>query len=86
MPKQEFLRLNQDKEEKGEKVFANPCNAAAGSIRQLDPSITAGRALAAFIYDIIYIEGRDIYNQQEALEFLKQQGFPVNPEARYCAI
>jgi len=85
MPKPEFLRLNQEKEEKGEKVFANPRNAAAGSIRQLDPGITSSRALAAFIYDIIYIEGRDIYNQQGALEFLKQQGFPVNPEARYCS-
>ncbi|MDD2373365.1 MAG: NAD-dependent DNA ligase LigA, partial [Syntrophomonadaceae bacterium] len=84
MPKQEFLRLNQEKEEKGEKVFANPRNAAAGSIRQLDPGITASRALAAFIYDIIYIEGQEIYNQQEALDFLKQQGFSVNPEARYC--
>lgn len=84
MPKQEFLRLNQEKEEKGEKVFANPRNATAGSIRQLDPGITASRALAAFIYDIIYIEGQEIYNQQEALDFLKQQGFSVNPEARYC--
>jgi len=85
MPKQEFLRLNQEKEEKGEKVFANPRNAAAGSIRQLDPGITASRALAAFIYDIIHIEGQEINNQQETLDFLKQQGFPVNPEARYCA-
>ena len=68
MPKQEFLRLNQEKEEKGEKVFANPRNAAAGSIRQLDPAITASRALAAFIYDIIYIEDRDINDQQEALD------------------
>ncbi|HBQ24969.1 MAG TPA: DNA ligase (NAD(+)) LigA [Syntrophomonas sp.] len=85
MPKHEFLRLNQEKEEKGEKVFANPRNAAAGSIRQLDPGITASRALAAFIYDIIYIEGQEIYNQQEALDFLKQQGFPVNSEARYCS-
>lgn len=84
MPKQEFLRLNQEKEEKGEKVFANPRNAAAGSIRQLDPAITASRALAAFIYDIVYIEDRDINDQQEALDFLKQEGFPVNPEARYC--
>jgi DNA ligase (NAD+) len=84
MPKSEFLRLNQEKEEKGEKIFANPRNAAAGSIRQLDPGITASRALAAFIYDIIYIEGKEIHDQQEALNFLKQQGFPVNPEACYC--
>ncbi|MGI5911446.1 MAG: NAD-dependent DNA ligase LigA [Syntrophomonadaceae bacterium] len=85
MPKHEFVRLNQEKEEKGEKVFANPRNAAAGSLRQLDPSITSRRALAAFFYDIIFIEGETIESQQDALEFLKQQGFPVNPEARYCS-
>lgn len=85
MPKQEFLRLNQEKEEKGEKVFANPRNAAAGSLRQLDPGITAQRALATFIYDITYIEGVDIASQEQALDFLKQQGFPVNPEARLCS-
>jgi DNA ligase (NAD+) len=85
MPKREFLRLNQEKEEKGEKVFANPRNAAAGSIRQLDPGITSSRALAAFIYDIVYIEGQALYDQQDALDFLRQQGFPVNSEARYCS-
>jgi DNA ligase (NAD+) len=84
MPKGEFLRLNQDKEEKGERVFANPRNAAAGSLRQLDPGITAQRALSAFIYDIIYSEGIDIETQQQALAYLKRQGFPVNGEARFC--
>jgi len=84
MPKKEFLRLNQEKEEKGERVFANPRNAAAGSLRQLDPVITSQRALAAFIYDIIHVEGAEIANQQQALEYLKQQGLPVNLEARFC--
>lgn len=85
LPKNEFLRINAEKEEKGEKLFANPRNAAAGSLRQLDPSISSSRALSAFIYDIIYIEGQEIANQQEMLGFLADCGFPVNPEARYCS-
>jgi DNA ligase (NAD+) len=85
MPKSEFVRLNQEKEEKGERIFANPRNAAAGSLRQLNAAITASRALSAFIYDILYIEGAIINTQQEALEFLREQGFPVNREARFCA-
>lgn len=84
MPKKEFARLNQEKEEKGERVFANPRNAAAGSLRQLNPSITASRALAAFIYDVIYVEGYEITSQQQALEFLARQGLPVNSEAKFC--
>lgn len=84
MPKSEFQRINSEKEEKGEKTFANPRNAAAGSLRQLDPAVSASRALSAFIYDITYIEGQEIPNQQEMLGFLTSAGFPVNPEARYC--
>lgn len=84
MPKKEFLRLNQEKEKNGEKIFANPRNAAAGSLRQLDPEITARRALAAFIYDIVYLEGNQILTQREALEYLQFQGLPVNPEYRLC--
>ncbi|MGE5389860.1 MAG: NAD-dependent DNA ligase LigA [Deltaproteobacteria bacterium] len=85
LPKNEFLRINAEKEEKGEKTFANPRNAAAGSLRQLDPSISASRALSTFIYDVTYIEGHEIPNQQEMLLFLVACGFPVNPEARYCS-
>lgn len=85
MPKKEFGRLNEDKEEKGERVFANPRNAAAGSLRQLDPGITAGRSLAAFIYDLIYVAGATINSQEQNLAFLREQGFPVNPEARLCS-
>ena len=85
MPKAEFVRLNQEKEEKGERIFANPRNAAAGSLRQLNAAITASRALSAFIYDILYIEDTTINTQQEALDFLREQGFPVNREARFCA-
>jgi DNA ligase (NAD+) len=84
MPKSEFLRLNAKNEEKGERVFANPRNAAAGSIRQLNPQVTAARSLAAFIYDIIYIEGLPVSTQQQALQILRELGFPVNQYATYC--
>lgn len=83
MPKSEFARLNQIKEEKGERVFANPRNAAAGSLRQLDPAVTASRSLALFVYDILYLEGHTVHSQQEALDYLLKQGLPVNPEARH---
>lgn len=84
MPRREFARLNQEKEERGEKTFANPRNAAAGSIRQLNPQITAARSLAGFIYDILYIEGEEINSQQEALDYLRHMGFAVNEHARLC--
>lgn len=85
MPKSAFARLNRVREERGERVFANPRNAAAGSLRQLDPGVTAGRALAVFVYDILYLEGASISSQHEALQFLAEQGLPVNPEYRYCS-
>lgn len=84
MPKSEFARLNQEREEKGEKNFANPRNAAAGSLRQLNPSITASRALAGFIYDIIYVEGHQVDSQDAALGFLQEQGIPVNQGYQIC--
>lgn len=84
MPKAEFVRINQEREERGEKIFANPRNSTAGSLRQLNPSITASRALAGYIYDIIHIEGAQINSQNEALAFLREQGIPVNPEAALC--
>ncbi|NLB88247.1 MAG: NAD-dependent DNA ligase LigA, partial [Syntrophomonadaceae bacterium] len=66
-------------------VFANPRNAAAGSLRQLDPNITAKRKLSAFIYDVLYIEGHSISNQEEALKFLQEQDLPINKEWRFCS-
>lgn len=79
IPKQDFVKLNQEREEKGEKIFANPRNSAAGSLRQLDPRMTASRPLRVFIYDILFVDGADINNQEEVLTFLADQGFPVNP-------
>ncbi len=84
LPKKEFLRINKEKEEMGEKVFANPRNAAAGSLRQLNPKITAKRGLDSFFYDIIHLDGRDAFSQQEALQLLHELGFKVNPQAKYC--
>lgn len=84
LPKTEFVRINQEREEQGEKIFANPRNAAAGSLRQLNPSVTARRSLAAFIYDLIYVEGQEIDSQHQALQFLQEQGLPVNHEAQLC--
>lgn len=80
MPKKEFARLNEEKELAGEPPFANPRNAAAGSLRQLDPKVTAKRALSAFMYAVGYLEGRSPATHSEALEMLRELGFNVNPQ------
>lgn len=79
MPKKAFLKLNEDREESGEPTFANPRNAAAGSLRQLDPKITATRQLQVFCYDLVHIEGKEIKNHEEVLDYLRELGFLVNP-------
>lgn len=77
MPKSSFNRLNQKREENGQDLFANPRNAAAGSIRQLDPKIAASRDLRGFIYTVMYLEGKELQKHTDALEYLKKQGFSV---------
>jgi len=77
----DFEALNRSQEEKGEKTFANPRNAAAGSLRQLDPSITAARPLRLFTYAVVSSEGIELRTQWEVLQYLKRMGFPVNPDA-----
>lgn len=85
MPKEAFLRLNIAREEQGERIFANPRNAAAGSLRQIDPQVSAQRSLRAFFYELIYQEGAEyVSSQVEALELLKSLGLPVNQEAVLC--
>jgi DNA ligase (NAD+) len=80
MPKAGFLSLNKNAELKGEKLFANPRNAAAGSLRQLDPRVTAGRPLAIFCYGVGRIEGKEVPATHSAtLEWLKKLGLVVNP-------
>ncbi|HAF70914.1 MAG: DNA ligase [Acetothermia bacterium 64_32] len=84
MEKEAFRRLNREREERGEPPFANPRNAAAGSLRQLDPSITAGRPLKLFCYALGRVEGLEIKTQEELLTLLARLGFPVNPLWRRC--
>ena len=79
LPRASFERLNKIREENGEPLLANPRNAAAGSIHQLDPKIAAERDLRAIIYNILYIEGTAMPSTQSAcLEYLKEQGFTVS--------
>jgi len=85
MPLASFARLNHEREERGEKLFANPRNAAAGSLRQLDTRITAQRALSLFAYDIFASEGVDFDSQHELLELLRVLGFTVDPHFRLCS-
>ena len=85
MPHAGFVRLNQQALEKGEKTFANPRNAAAGSLRQLDPKITSKRPLVLNAYGIGIAEGVDLPNTHyDRLQWLKSIGIPVNPEIRLC--
>lgn len=74
-----FETLNQLQEERGGRLFANPRNAAAGSLRQLDPSITAERNLTLLVFNIQQIRGKNLDNHLSALEWLSTQGFPVVP-------
>lgn len=80
MPKASFARLNQDREEEGQPTFANPRNAAAGSLRQLNPRITAERKLDYFAYQVLSANELGLDNQIDVLSYLKEQGFIVNPE------
>ena len=86
MPKKSFESLNAARAEKGEELFANPRNAAAGSLRQLDPKIAASRNLSMFIYGIGGDgEAYGIDSHGEMLEYLANLGFPSNRERQACA-
>jgi DNA ligase (NAD+) len=83
LPKTGFNKLNRQRAEEGLTLFANPRNAAAGSVRQLDPRITARRPLDIYIYMLGYAEGRATpQSHWETLEYLKSLGFKVNPNNR----
>ncbi|HDR8244111.1 DNA ligase (NAD(+)) LigA [Bacillus thuringiensis] len=86
MPKRSFVKLNEEKEQNGEDVFANPRNAAAGSIRQLDPKIAAKRNLSMFVYGLANVEEKTIPSHSESLDFLGELGFKTNPNRRTCEI
>ncbi len=83
MPKSGFEKLNQRAREKGDKEFANPRNAAAGSLRQLDPAITATRPLSMYCYSVGIVEGGEVgTTHYEILQQLKEFGFPVCNEIK----
>lgn len=82
MPTDGFERLNSMQQDKGLNTFANPRNAAAGSLRQLDPAVTAARPLDIFIFNLEYMEEKEISTHTEGLEYLKDQGFKISPEYR----
>lgn len=84
MPKKSFVRLNQDREEKGQDVFANPRNAAAGSLRQLDSKIAAKRNLSTFLYSVADTASLASSSQFDALQELEDLGFQTNQERKLC--
>lgn len=85
MPKSSFEAINAHAEAEGKVPFANPRNAAAGSLRQKDPKITAGRDLSTFMYATPSAAAIDVSSQFGLLEWLKEAGFHVNPDVRLCS-
>ena len=81
---EDFKKLNWMREERGEPLFANPRNAAAGSLRQLDPSITAQRPLKVYFYAVGEVVGREFESQWEVLQTLPKWGLRVNPMVELC--
>ncbi len=82
--KKEFEKMNEERQENEEELFANARNAAAGSLRQLDSNITRQRPLDIYIFNVQKIEGKDFNSHYEELEYLVKQGFNVNPVRIYC--
>lgn len=85
MPKKSFEKLNKERKENGETLFANPRNAAAGSVRQLDSSIAAKRGLDAFLYMVPTATEVGCTTHKEALDYIKNLGFKTNPMTKVCS-
>lgn len=85
MEREGFARFNEEQAARGEKVYANPRNFAAGSLRQLDPAVTATRPLRLWAYQIVVVEGVPVASQWAALELLRKLGFPVAGECTRLA-
>ena len=79
-----FLKLSARQEENGEKPFKNPRNAAAGSLRQKDSRVTAGRVLDIFVFNVQQVAGEELHDHDEALDYLKRLGFTVTPFYEKC--
>ncbi len=84
MTKDVFKKINKEREKKEELLFANPRNAAAGSMKLLDPKIVAARHLNIFVYEIGYMEGAACNNHVKAMKLLNIYGFRTNPHIQYC--
>ena len=84
MPKTSFARLNEEADAEGRAPFANPRNAAAGSLRQKDPRVTAGRDLATFLYAVADTAPLHVDSQHAFLSWLRDAGFSVNPNVAQC--
>ena len=82
--KDDFNKVNEQQEEQGLQIFANPRNLAAGSLRQLDPKLTAKRPLDIFIFNLEYAQNHKFESHSESLEFLKSLGFSVSPNYKIC--
>ena len=84
LTKKAFLEINNQKEKNGEELFANPRNAAAGSLKLLDPKVVAGRHLDLYIWGIGHCEGVSFKTHTEVFEYLKKAGFKINPHYKLC--
>ena len=84
MPHKAFEKLNEACEKSGQNTFANPRNAAAGSLRQLDSGITASRNLDIFVFNLQELEGRQVSKHSESLELMRSLGFKISPDYRIC--
>ena len=84
MEKEDFEKINKERKEKGEPLFANPRNATAGSLKLLDPREVAKRPLKVFIHSLGFVEGIELETLWEALNFLKKMGFRINEHRKLC--
>lgn len=82
--KSELVKINKEREKNGEPLYANTRNLAAGTLRQLDPKVVAGRNLHVFIYDVENVDGEKPETQSKELELLHELGFVVNPHTKVC--
>jgi DNA ligase (NAD+) len=85
LPKEGLRKLNEERAKEGQPLFANPRNAAAGSVRQLDPRVTARRPMDIFIYALGWAEGKELPSTHwEIMQYLKSLGFKLNPYMQRC--